>query len=278
MVHRVPDCGFARSYIIEEDDDLMVVDVGSIGAAQEVETYCKQILNRPLRDIRLIAATHFHIDHIGGIGALLKKCSPDTKVLFHPLVQEYLDGTRELSPMKNWLSGLLPTMMHSITGVRKLSHVCFENVAGIPLSIFRDYRYLPYEDQIRYFDSKRFPRYPIGFGHWEVVVTPGHTEDSLSIFNENTRELICGDLIIGKDDCTGYLNRFHYDPEVICKSYWRVRDLMPTVIYPGHGGIVRHDLDAMLKVKNIEMDPRRFNKNLPSTPGSTGMLFPFPYR
>jgi len=50
------------------------------------------------------------------------------------------------------------------------------------------------------------------------------------------------------------------------------------VIYPGHGGIVRHVLDAMLKVKNIELDPRRFNKNLPITPGSTGMLFPFPYR
>jgi len=245
MVHRVPDCGFARSYIIEEDEGLMVVDTGSIGAAQEIEAYCTQILNRPLRDIRFIVATHFHIDHIGGIGTLLKKCSPETKVLFHPLAQENLDGTRELSPMKNWLSGLLPTMLHSIADVRKLSHVSFENVAGIPLSIFRDYQYLPYEDQISYFDSERFPRYPIGFGHWEVVATPGHTEDSISLFNEETRELICGDLIIGRKDGTGYLNRFHNDPEVICKGYWRVRDLMPEVIYPGHGGIVRHALDAM---------------------------------
>ena len=245
MVNRIPDCGFARSYIIEEDEGLMVIDVGSIGAAQEIEVYCRKILNRPLRDIRFIVATHFHIDHIGGIGALLRKCSPETKVLFHPLVQEYLDGTRELSPMKNWLFGLLPTIMSTITGVRKLSHVNFENVAGIPLSIFRDYRYLPYEDQICYFDSERFPRYPIGFGHWDVVATPGYTEDSISFFNEDTRELICGDLIIGGNDGTGNLNRFHCDPEVICKSYWRVRDLMPGVIYPGHGGIVWHALDAM---------------------------------
>ena len=278
MVHRIPDCGFARSYIIEVDDGLMVVDVGSIGAAQVIEAYCTQILNRPLRNIRFIAATHFHIDHIGGIGALLKKCSPETKVFFHPLVQEYLDGTRELSPMKNWLSGLIPTMLQSIAGIRKISHVSFENVAGIPLSIFRDYRYLPYEDQIHYFNAGRFPRYPIGFGHWEVVATPGHTEDSVSFYNENTRELICGDLVIGTNDGTGHLNRFHHDQVVICKSYWRVRDLMPEVIYPGHGGVVRHALDAMLKVKNIEMDPRRFNKNMPITPGSTGMLSPFPYR
>ena len=278
MVHRVPDCGFARSYIIEEEDGLMVVDVGSIGAAEEIEAYCTQILNRPLRYIRSIAATHFHIDHIGGIGALLKKCSLETKVMFHPLVQEYLDGTRELSLMRNWLSGLLPTMMASFSGIKNMSHVAFENVAGIPLSTFRDYRDLPYEEQINYFDSGCFPRYRLGFGNWEVVATPGHTEDSVSLFNADNRELICGDLIIGRNDGTGDLNRFHYDPEVICKSYWRVRDLMPEVIYPGHGGIVRHALDAMLKVKNIELDPRRFDKNLPSTPGSTGMLSPFPYR
>jgi len=245
MVHWVPDCGFARSYIIEEDEGLMVVDVGSIGAAQEIEAYCTQILNRPLRDIRFIAATHFHIDHIGGIGALLQQCSPETKVLFHPLVQDYLDGTRELSPMKNWLSGLLPTVVSSFPGVKNLSDVTFENTAGIPLSTFSDYLYLPYEDQIRYFDSVCFPHYRLGFGNWEVLATPGHTEDSVSLFNADTRELICGDLIIGRKDGTGDLNRFHYDPEVICKSYWRVRDLIPEVIYPGHGGIVRHALDAM---------------------------------
>jgi len=278
MVHRVPDCGFARSYIIEQEEGLMVIDVGSIGAAEEIEDHCTQTLKRSLRDIRIIAATHFHIDHISGIGTLLKKCSSETKVLFHPLVQEYLDGTRELSPMTNWLSALLPTLVSSLSGVKKLSHVTFENMAGIPLSIFRDYRYLPYEDQICYFDSSSFPHYKIGFGNWEVVATPGHTEDSISLFNADIRELICGDLIIGRKDGTGHLNNFHYDPEVICKSYWRVRDLMPAVIYPGHGGIVRHALDAMLKVKNIEMDPRRFNKNMPSTPGSTGMLSPFPYR
>jgi glyoxylase-like metal-dependent hydrolase (beta-lactamase superfamily II) len=278
MLHRLPDCGFSRAYIIEEENGLMVVDVGSIGAAQEIEAYCTQILSRPLRDIRFIAATHFHIDHIGGIGTLLNKCSPETKVLFHPLVQEYLDGTRELSSMKNWLSGLLPTLLHSIAGVGKLSHVSFENVAGIPLSIFRDYRYLPYEDQVSYFESELFPRYRLGFGNWEIVATPGHTEDSVSFFNEETRELISGDLIIGGNNGTGHLNRFHYNPDVICKSYWRVRDLMPAVIYPGHGGIIRHVLDAMLKVKNIKLDPQRFNKNLPTTPGSTGMLSPFPYR
>lgn len=241
MVHMVPDCGFARSYIIEEDEGLMVVDVGSIGAAQEIKTYCRNILNRSLQDIRFIVATHFHIDHIGGIGTLLKKCSPETKVFFHPLVQDYLDGTRDLPPMQSWLSGLLPTMLTSFSGIKKLSHVAFENAAGIPVSIFRDYRYLPYENQIRYFASERFPRCRIGFGNWEVIATPGHTEDSMSLFNEHARELICGDLIIGKHDGTGSLNPFHADAESILKSYQLINDtIRPQVIYPGHGGIITH--------------------------------------
>lgn len=279
MVDRVPDCGFARSYIIEEDEGLMVVDVGSIGTAQDIHDYCTQILNRPLRDIRFIAATHFHIDHIGRIGTLLKKCSPETKVLFHPLVQDYRDGTRELSPMKNWLSGLIPTMMCSIAGVKKLSHIRFESLAGLPLPVVKDCFYLPYEDHIHYFDSCRFPSYRFGFGNWEIIATPGHTEDSVSLYNENTRELVCGDLILGRNDGTGYLNGFHYDKETIFKTFQIVKDtIRPRVMYPGHGGIVKHSLNAMLNVKTLKVSPARSRRDMPVSPGSTGMLFPFPYR
>ncbi|HOC58655.1 MAG TPA: hypothetical protein PKN70_01810 [Smithellaceae bacterium] len=44
MVHVIPKSGFARTYLIEEgrrsdSQNIMVVDVGSIGAAQEVADY-----------------------------------------------------------------------------------------------------------------------------------------------------------------------------------------------------------------------------------------------
>ena len=88
MVHSIPDCGLSNTYLIEEGAGLMVVDVGCVGAAQGGEDYCTHTLS--LRAIRFIAATHFHIDHIGGIGALLGKCSLETTVLFHPLVKAFL--------------------------------------------------------------------------------------------------------------------------------------------------------------------------------------------
>lgn len=251
MVHRIPDRSFGRSYLIEEQEGLIVVDVGSIGAAREVENYCTNVLGRPQQDIRLIAVTHFHIDHIGGIGSLLKLCGPETKVIFHPFVRDYISGKRGLSPMKNWFTGLVPIMLTGFPGIRKPSDVLFESIAGIPLPILKKYHPISYESYICYFDMKRFPRYKIGFGNWEVATTPGHTEDSVSFFNEDTRELICGDLILGRNDGTGYLNPFHNDRKTIVNTFKTVNNIAPLVIYPSHGEIIRHSLNAMVKVQNL---------------------------
>jgi glyoxylase-like metal-dependent hydrolase (beta-lactamase superfamily II) len=252
MVHAIPKSGFARTCLIEEDEGLMVVDVGSIGVAQEIEVYCTQVLRKSLQDIRLITATHFHIDHIGGIGTMLRKCSPETRVLFHPFVKEYLAGTRELSPMKNWMKGLLPTMIASCSGIGKLSHLTFESLAGVPLSITRNRHYLPYEAWIGYFDAKRLPRYRIDFGDWEIIVTPGHTEDSVSFYSDATRELICGDLIIGGKDGTGCPNRFCWDEALIQEALKMLNEIIcPRIIYPGHGAIIADDENAFRVVSSF---------------------------
>jgi len=39
-------------------------------------------------------------------------------------------------------------------------------------------------------------RSPSGFDGWEVLETPGHTEDSLSFYKPSTQEMICGDLVV----------------------------------------------------------------------------------
>jgi glyoxylase-like metal-dependent hydrolase (beta-lactamase superfamily II) len=98
MVHPIPGSGIAQTYLItDEIDGLMVVDVGSVGAARAVEDFCTHSIKRSLQAIRIIAATHFHIDHIGGIAALLSKCSSKTTILFHPLVKAYLKANRPIS-------------------------------------------------------------------------------------------------------------------------------------------------------------------------------------
>lgn len=143
MVHAIPKSGIARTYLIEEDEGLMAVDVGGIGAARDIETYCTGIVKRPLRDIRFIFTTHFHIDHIGGIGTLLRRCSPETQVLFHLRAKGYIEGQEGLAPMQNWLSGLVPTIRENYCRIGDLPHIAFESFAGVPLPIFSNYGRFP---------------------------------------------------------------------------------------------------------------------------------------
>jgi glyoxylase-like metal-dependent hydrolase (beta-lactamase superfamily II) len=249
MVHAIPKSGFANTYLIEEGDGLIAVDVGSIGAAQEIETYCTGVLKRPLQDIRFIIATHFHIDHIGGIGTLLKKCSPETQVLFDLHAKDYIEGKESLPPMCNWLRGLLPTIKENYTRVGALSHIAFESLAGLPLPVFRDDARLSYADRISYIDMHGAILSRIGFSDWEVGPSPGHTPDSISLYNENTQELICGDLILGRNDGTGYLNRFCWDEGLTSECFIILNNVLCVrAIYPGHGEVIRDERNAFSKV------------------------------
>lgn len=250
MVHPIPGSGIAQTYLItDENGGLMVVDCGSVGAARAVEDFCTHSIKRSLMAIRFIAATHFHIDHIGGIAALLEKCSPKTTVLFHPLVKAYLKANRPISPMRNWTTGLFPTLIAGGFGVRKWSDLTFDGPAGVPLPFFRDLQEVTYADRIRYLEGNRLPRSRIGFGDWEVIAAPGHTEESVVFFNEASGELISGDLILGRKDGRGYVNYFCWYEDQIRRSFAALTEMLRVrIIFPGHGPVIWSAEDAFRKV------------------------------
>ena len=258
MVHPIPGSGLAQTYLIsDEKDGLMVVDCGSIGAAEAVEVFCTHTLKRSLMSIRIIAATHFHIDHIGGIAALLKMCSPKTVVLFHRLVKAYLKAHRPLSPMRNWIPGLLPTLIAGgLFGVRKWSDLLFDGAAGVPLPFCQDSQKVSYGDRIRYLEGDALPRSRIGFGNWEVIAASGHTEESLVFYNEASGELITGDLILGRNNGRGHLNRFCWDEEQTQGTFAALAEkLHVRIIYPGHGPVFWAAEDALCKVDGVSKKP-----------------------
>ena len=249
MVHAIPKTGIARTYLIEEDEGLVAVDVGSIGAAQDVETYCTGILKRPLQDIRFVFATHFHIDHIGGLGTLLRKCPPETRVLFHLHAQGYIEGKEGLVPMHNWLGGLVPTIRENYCRIGDLSHITFESLAGIPLPMFGSNGCVPYADRVSYIDMQTALLCRIGFPDWQAIATPGHTPDSVSLYNAKTRELICGDLILGRHDGTGYLNRFCWNESLARNCLFILHNVLQVrTIYPGHGETIQDNENAFSKI------------------------------
>jgi glyoxylase-like metal-dependent hydrolase (beta-lactamase superfamily II) len=135
-------------------------------------------------------------------------------------------------------------------GVRKWSDLTFDGPAGVPLPFFRDLQSVSYADRIRYLEGNRLPRSRVGFGDWEAIAAPGHTEDSIVFFNEASGELISGDLILGRRDGRGYLNRFCWDEEWIRRTFAALAETIRVrIIYPGHGAIIRDDVDAFSKVE-----------------------------
>jgi glyoxylase-like metal-dependent hydrolase (beta-lactamase superfamily II) len=261
MVHMIPNCGFANTYVISESDGLMVVDVGSIGAAEDVAAYVRNQPGISLDMVKYITATHFHIDHIGGIALLLNKCPPTTKVLFHHLVESYLERSKKLSLISHWWCGLLPAAFAGLRQVKKLSHLRFAGLAGIPLPVLRNIVHLPYDKKrISYFGpaSERQPLatatappgFLLGFAQWQYLETPGHTEDSVCFFNASSEELIGGDLIVNlRKSGSGELNRFRWDEKILTNSYKMLcRTIACKIIYPGHGKVMRDKRNALEKV------------------------------
>jgi len=180
--------------------------------------------------------------------------------MFHPLVREYLAGTRAIPAMKNWVRGLLPTVIASLSNLKSSADFTVETVSGIPVMGIDGLSRLPYEVSIRYFDAYSLPRYPLGFGpsassghrDWEVIATPGHTEDSLSLYNNATKELICGDLIIGNPDGTGHLNTFVQDEITTHETFVMLKySISPLSIYLGHGKVIKDHENAFRKVREF---------------------------
>lgn len=254
MVHVTHGGGLARSYVISEKQGLVVVDVGSIGTAEDVAILISRLPGQSLHHVKYLVATHFHIDHIGGIGSLLKKCSPDTVVLFHFLAEHYLSGQRRISRLKNWTTGFLPAALRSNRYVRRFAHFRFESFSGIPLPLLANHVSLPYRrDRIRFLQVE--PEIPctLHFGDWVILATPGHTEDSLSLYNPVSGELICGDLILNfRNNGTGYLNSFYWNRQAVEDSHhYLTHKACAKTIYPGHGEVIRSAGNALSGVRTF---------------------------
>jgi len=248
VVHAPAKTGLSRTYVVEGRNRLMAVDVGSVGAAKDVMEFVTNRLGRSLKDVKTITATHFHIDHIGGINALLEQCGHDTRVIFHHLVRDYLDGVRKPSLIHHWATGLMPATVASVRNVHRLSHFAFAGWAGIPLPIIRTMTGVPFDrSRIIFVGDGRERRYDLDFDGWSVIETPGHTEDSITFYHDKSAEMICGDLIIntarkGK----GVVNRFYWNRQAIRDSYYYLcRETAPVVIYPGHGDIITGTGDVL---------------------------------
>ncbi len=181
--------------------------------------------------LRMVTATHFHIDHIAGISRLLQ-LFPETRVCFFKMVEDYLKGKDKIclfSPAR-WLKGLLPVVMASDDHIKKSLAALLSDRIAIPVPFLR--RFLPshYKAECTLDEGQQIPY----LTQWELMKTPGHTPDSICFYSRDESTLISGDSILNMKG-SGELNNFCSDCDTIKESFKRLLPLPLKNIYPGHG-------------------------------------------
>lgn len=148
----------------------ILIDCGVSYNLPDVEMLCKEA-GITLKDISLVIHTHCHADHTG-LGAILKEKNPNIVFAGHPICKE-------------WLAD--PEVQFSIRPVP-----CFHYLMSGPINVER-----VLQDGEILTDTG----YPV-----QILYTPGHSADSISVYLPEEQTLIAGDAIINLKEMPFYEN------------------------------------------------------------------------
>jgi glyoxylase-like metal-dependent hydrolase (beta-lactamase superfamily II) len=230
--------GYANTYLIEDGDACVAIDVGTAVAANRIAQY----FNRRSLDtscLKLVTATHFHIDHVAGISRLVD-LFPEVEVCFFKSVGEYLKRKTKLCLIRPsfWLKGV--TVFMAFEGhIRNTAAALVSDKFGIPLPVLRTWLPSKYHAACTLCEGQPVPYLP----RWELIAAPGHTTDSICFYNRREKTLLTGDTILTTSGrCE--LNSFCCDPTAIKRSFQKLLPLTVANIYPGHGTPL-HDIGGL---------------------------------
>ena len=209
-VTRVSRLGIVNAYLVEEDDGLTLVDTMLPRSAGPI------LKAAGGRQIKRIALTHAHGDHIGSLDALAEQL-PGVEVLISGRDARLLAKDMSLDPgePQDKLRGSYP-------GAKT-----------------RPTRAVEAGDRI---------------GSLEVVASPGHTPGHVAFLDTRDRTLYCGDAFstLGGVATTAKVNpRFPlpglatWHRPTVLESAKALRALDPARLAPGHGKVVEAPASAM---------------------------------
>ena len=223
--------GYANTYLIEDGNSFVAVDVGTSKAAKKIY-HSLSYKSIDVSSLRMVTATHFHIDHVGGISRLVQ-LFPEMRACFFTMVESYLNGKEKIclfSP-STWLKDLLPIIIAEDNHLKNTIASLLSEKGAIPLPFLRT-QFLPsdYKAECILSEDQPIPYLP----HWTVIKTPGHTDDSICFYSSDEKTLISGDTILNMKG-SGELNNFCCNPHAIQESLKKLLSLDVKNIYPGHG-------------------------------------------
>jgi glyoxylase-like metal-dependent hydrolase (beta-lactamase superfamily II) len=223
-VHDITDrFSMANTYLID-DGRLIVVDPGSVLNVRLTLDYLQHYLHRAPSDIDLIVLTHLHPDHTSGVEVLRQVCRAPVaaSIIARYLTQKWRGEPLHLAePQASAVNNLLAQALNQRNRPGILHH----------LDLFSP----NYERQVRLVDLwledvAGLPNHP----DWRVIASPGHTPESLCLYNPFSYELLCGDTVVtvegGSVLVRGGTNRAQLE-----ETLNTLRKLKVYYLYPGHG-------------------------------------------
>lgn len=231
VVEGYPDLGVTRisrwcfnCYLISGDDgSLVVVDAGMPTTADDLGI----LLARTPGVVRAVTATHGHPDHVGG--AELVASRNRASIHLPAMTMSYFDGVTPRSPSIAQVARTWKVLLDqpfdgkaAVGFARATATAGFGTARGMLWSGPRPVGGLD--------DGMRLP----WAAAWTVLSTPGHTDDSIALWNEDSRTLLSGDAVI----TIGGKARFApdiVDEVAAVRTSTRLQNLPVEHLLPGHG-------------------------------------------
>lgn len=209
--------GYIQSiYLAEYPHQVLLLDGCAKADIPALKSYFKDVLNRPLTDIKTIVVTHMHPDHAGGADTLKK-----------------LTGAKLVSADKDtqWYGGVSGFCMYLIDVFLMRAMVYLKKK---PQKTVMFWPYLKPDCVLK--DGDTIPE----FNDWSILSTAGHTDRDLSIHHSESGHLYVADLMIKLK--TKYIAPFPiYHPEIYKLSLEKIKRIQPKWLLLAHGGEVSFD-------------------------------------
>jgi glyoxylase-like metal-dependent hydrolase (beta-lactamase superfamily II) len=202
QIHIITDrFSMANTYLIVADR-LIVVDPCSELNVRLLYKYLDKVLHRSPADIALVVLTNLHADQTAALTAL-----------------------RHHLPVPVAAAAALQSLARSQSSMLKVSP------RVLPGGLFPD----NFERQLRFVDTwlEDVAGLPID-PQWRVIASPGHSPDSLCLYNPFSCELLCGDTVLGVERHIPVL-RSGSDRRQLEDLLQFLRSLRVHYLYPGHG-------------------------------------------
>ncbi len=172
----------------------------------------------------VVVATHGHADHVGGLPTLAA-CGGEVSLPVR--IRDYVEGEQPRSPGPRMVAKIAPVLSEQPRDLRSLTEV------------LRSQRHIGYDSRATRFedppdhwltDGDEVPGAP----DWLVLHTPGHTDDSTSLWNPRARVLLSGDAVLSIRGRAWFTPEL-VDPSIAVETEERLRPLDVGHLLPGHG-------------------------------------------